>query len=338
MNYVSAYDTIFIPINNCFNSFCYHLTVMQQLHMSITLNHLLKDYHSESNYINQMLEPLMIYALITEDNRRDVYIRMKSSYQHLINAVISEHGKRGYSPFIVLYFYILPIIYQCFPDSFKQICVEASIDPIFLKSPDLTVESQIKTTPLIKDQFIDEQTQMTLNMNAANIDFERGPFRGGILEVYPNSHSYDGGHALFILNANRTYYVFDDDTTISLFRDYVNGRDKHINRICIRGIDNDVANDLQSLWNKQILTKRVNNRFELINNGSDETITHVVQPFISIHDQHESMEMSGGDDAEHGHRSYVWLFITFIMIQFIVIVILAIALIRVHHDRHVNEV
>ena len=112
MNYVEAYNTLFIPINNTLNSFCYHLTVVQQLHTSETFNNLMQTYNSDNKYIDMMLLPFKTYSTINKDNYKDIYKQIKQDYETMINSVISEYGKNGYSPFIVLYFYVLPIIYH----------------------------------------------------------------------------------------------------------------------------------------------------------------------------------------------------------------------------------
>lgn len=325
MNYVEAYDTVFIPINNTLNSFCYHLTVVQQLHMSPTFNKLIHDYISGNVYIDTMLEPFKIYSDVNVSNRMEIHKRMRESYSKLINTVISEHGKNGYSPFILLYFYILPIVYRCFPDQFKQICIEASIDPIFLKSPDVGTEYQISTSPLIKNEFIDEQKQMTKELTNAHITFEKGPFKGCILEVYPDKHSFDGGHALFLLKNKDIYYVFDDDTTLDLFKDYVNNRNDNVNRICIRGIDDATSDEIQQLWGGDILKHRVNNRYEYVNDRNNKRMVDVIKSFITIHSiptEEQMMQMSGGSHVnEDKHTAGVILLVLFVLLIIITVVV-----------------
>lgn len=338
MNYVEAYNTLFIPINNTLNSFCYHLTVVQQLHTSETFNNLMQTYNSGNKYIDMMLLPFKTYATINKDSYKDIYKQIKQDYETMINSVISEYGKNGYSPFIVLYFYILPIIYHCFKNEFKQICIEASIDPTFLRNPDVAIENQIETAPLVKKEFIDFQKTMTEEMNAAKVEFDKGQFRGGILEVYPNEYSYDGGHALFILRNQDKYYIFDDDTTIDLFRDYLMNRTGFVHRICIRGIDDNIAHDLEKLWGSNVVSKRVNNRYEFVSrkknelNGADKDIIILRQSPLLI-------EMNGGykDDQKHLSKLALILSIIILIISIIVVVIIVIVNKRSNENENLNN-
>ena len=325
MNYVKINNTVFMPINNTLNSFCYHLTVVQQLHLSETFNNLVRSYTSGNQYIDTMLEPFKVYANATVENHMEIYKQMKESYQKLISTIISEHGKNGYSPFILMYFYILPIVYRCFKNQFKQICQEASIDPIFLLNPDVSIEAQIETCPLIKNEYIEEQKKMTREMNEAKIDFEKGPFRGGILEVYPNKHSFDGGHALFILKDKETYYIFDDDTTIDMFKNYVNKRNGYIAKVCIRGIDEKSAEELQQLWGERILINKVNNRCEFIDNGEDDKMDKLVCSFVRIHilpPTPITTEMQGGDVSSNKPKLVLTIVSTLMLIAVIILIII----------------
>lgn len=322
MNYIEAYDTVFIPINNNINSFCYHLTVVQQMHLSKTFNQLISNYTSGNIYIDSMLMPFKTYAKITKENYHDIYKQMKIDYEKMIKSVIGENGKNGYSPFILLYFYILPIVYHCFPSQFKQICIETSIDPVFLRNPDVSVENQLENYSLIKSDYIKLQEEMTRKMNSDHIEFIKSEFRGGILEVYPNSHSYDGGHALFILKNKGSYYILDDDTTIDYFNQYVNNRKGFIHKICIRGIDDQVANDLQSLWGGNIMTKCVNNRYEIICKDSDQPIKQICKSILKIkyiEPEPLNIIMTGGNTDDK--PIFIILIISFVVIVIVIVIV-----------------
>ena len=248
-----------------------------------------------------MLMPFKTYAKITKENYHDIYKQMKIDYETMIKNVISENGKNGYSPFILLYFYILPIIYHCFPSQFKQICIEASIDPVFLRNPDVSVENQLENYPLIRSDYIKLQEEMTRKMNSDHIDFTKSEFRGGILEVYPNAHSYDGGHALFILKNQGSYYIFDDDTTIDYFQ---------------------VANDLQSLWGGNIMTKRVNNRYEIICKDSEQPIKQICKSILKIkyiEPEPLNVTMTGGNPDDK--PIFIILIISFIVIVIVIVIV-----------------
>ena len=286
-----------------------------------------------------MMKPFAEYSKINNQNINQVYENIKNSYSELIDEIIDEDGKHGFSPFILTYIYILPIIYEIFPSDFSKICSEVGIDKTFLNSPAVSINNILETSPFIKPEF--RKLQLNL-VEKLDHDFVHGKFninnsnfKSSVLEIYPNKNSFDGGHAIFILkdeNKDHLYYVFDDDTTIDLFKNYVNNRNNFIYKICIREIDEDSIQDLQSLWGSKILTRRVNNRWEFINNNHPgEDMKNISNSFISVHESNENL--SGGFEEtldepiedkplEKNIFSFIILFIILVVLIIIVILII----------------
>lgn len=344
MNYIENYGTIFIPINNIMNSFCFHVAVLQRFHTSRVFNRLISNFHSNNKYIDLMMKPFAEYSKINNQNINQVYENIKNSYSELIDEIIDEDGKHGFSPFILTYIYILPIIYEIFPSDFSKICSEVGIDKTFLNSPAVSINNILESSPFIKPEFRKLQFDLVEKLDHdfvhGKFNINNSNFKSSVLEIYPNKNSFDGGHAIFILkdeNKDHLYYVFDDDTTIDLFKNYVNNRNNFIYKICIREIDEDSIQDLQSLWGSKILTRIVNNRWEFINNNHPgEDMKTISNSFISVHESNE--KLSGGfeetsDESiseepiedkplEKNIFSFIILFIILVVLIIIVILII----------------
>ena len=119
------------------------------------------------------------------------------------------------------------------------------------------------------------------------------PLVGAILEIYPSKNTVSGGHALFLLKNERTYYVFDDNTTIDLLERYINNRNNNITKLCIYTNDKAAIQEIQQLWGKNAMTARVNNRWEIT-----EDVEDVVVPlyrFLHVGNMSNDNRISGGD-------------------------------------------
>ena len=80
MNYIENYGTVFIPINNIMNSFCFHVAVLQRFHTSRVFNRLISNFHSNNKYIDLMMKPFAEYSKINKQNINQVYENIKNSY------------------------------------------------------------------------------------------------------------------------------------------------------------------------------------------------------------------------------------------------------------------
>lgn len=301
MERVISDGKVFISIDNLENSLCYHVAMIHLLHCSDTLNTLLCNF-DEQNCSNElfyyMLKPSILYAQTTEENYKSKFDEIKVAYKEMYDSVMAEYAKNGYSSFYLLYYYYLPILYELYPNQFKSICEELSVDSIHLNKPMLDIEKRVlEQAPFLKPEYFDTIYELNDKLQHADIQLERHRAPGVILEVYPNKNSVDGGHALFVLRAKNsaviaeqekqtddsytfvasnsytsaeTLYVFDDATTIDLFKRYVENRNGFIAKICIHTYDEAIVAQIQKLWGTDALTKRVNNRFELLVNENKE--------------------------------------------------------------------
>lgn len=338
MNHIENYGTVFIPINNILNSFCFHVAVLQRFHTSKTFNKLISTFNSENKYLELMMKPFIEYSKINLSNINDTYKNIKSSYSELINEIIDEGGKNGFSPFLLTYIYILPIIYHLFPSKFADICSEIGIDETFFNSPIISVNNILESSPFIKPEYRNFQLKLVENLSNDYLNkkfrFTLNGFKSAILEIYPNKNSFDGGHAIFILKdefKENLYYIFDDDTTIDLFKNYVKNRKNFIYKICIREIDENTIQELQSLWGSNILTRRVNNRWEFINKDhKGEDMEKISCRFISIHENKNKNDVivdeniSGGDlsrEKSLNLNQFKFPFIISLIINLIIVII-----------------
>ena len=330
-NYVNVDGIVFAPINNIKNSFCYHLTVVQLFHISPTFNNCMQQLDSMQidNFYKLMLNPFAVYSKVSENNYMEVYQELKEAYNVLIDIVVDDFAKNGYSPFFVIYYYIFPILNHLFPNEVRQIAEEIGAQSIHFNTTRPFYTNIIVNNPFVKQEYQNLMLQLCDKMtnNLGDYIVRNKVFKAGILEVYPEQHAVDGGHALFLLRNAEKFYIFDDDSTIELFEKYVNTRANNINKICIHTDDENAVNCLQQLWGSNILTKRVNNRYEILNRREtkSEEIKQIATSFVELHNAKneflQNQNMSGGDEQP---KSYKTLFVTFLIISIVLIIILII--------------
>ena len=83
------------------------------------------------------------------------------------------------------------------------------------------------------------------------------PFVSATLEVFPNK-DHTGGHAITLIYGNsniepntNTYYIIDDQRTISKFSDYYRDRNERIYEIAIRNINDAIAAELNKILHEE---------------------------------------------------------------------------------------
>lgn len=345
-NYIEVNGIVFAPINNINNSYCYHLTVVQLFHISPTFNACMKRASSVDcdEFMKQMLEPFAIYANISSTNYMDTYRLMKISYDKLISEIIDDYAKNGYCPFILEYYYILPILYKMFPIEFKQILEEITVQTIHFNVSKQFINNIYENSPFMKRKYNSMMLNLACDMCSRfrNFTITDKTFKAGILEVYPDRNHIDGGHALFLLKKKNTFYIFDDDLTIDMFEKYVNDRINNIYKICIRTDDENAVNELECLWKGNILTKRINNRYEFVNrqdNQQSKEIAQIATSFIELRKpkseilpnenmnfeiENDEEQLVGGNEIPMKTKSYKGGFIAFLIISIVLLIILII--------------
>lgn len=297
MNYVKTADNFFIPINNLRNSCCYHVALVQLLHTSKTFNKLISIANITDPFYRMMLMPSIIYTRVNESNYKAMYKEMKSAYNELYDKIVGDEAKDGYSPHFLELNYILPIIYDLFPNDFEAILNEIGVDNIYLLQTEVQADNVLDMYPFTKSEYTERMRGLNTKMiewGHAHPNFsknqKRSDVKGYILEVYPNAHSVDGGHALFLLRDRNTYYIFDDDSTIDFFERYVKNRSSNIAKICIH--TSDEISPMQQLWGGEVLTRRVNNRWELVNRNDEAKV--IASAFINLR-AHDDELLQGGN-------------------------------------------
>lgn len=287
MEYVVDNGIVYIPIKNLRNCYCYHIAVVQLLHTSPTLGSCLRV--TGDRYADMMLGPLLTYNQINIKNKDQVFEAMIKAYE-----MLDRHVKvHGYWSYVLLYDYIMPIIHHFWTDQFPQICSELNIDQFHLRQPPISVKAVMRSNPFVEWRpCIDEWYR---EMFEDPFDYRPAGFKGGIIEVMPDANSSDGGHGLFILKTQDKFIVFDDATVVDLFEHYVHERSGFISRIAIQNIDAENASRLQSLWGDNVLTRRVNNRWEA--ESSSTKMKLIPTAFMLLRQQGSLMsnQMSGGE-------------------------------------------
>lgn len=275
MEYVQKDNITFIPISNLWNRCCYHVAVTHLLHTSPTLNRLIQNV--DLNGYHAILKPLQIYSQVTPENRVEKHAEMKAAYDEIYSKYADEAVINGYSPHLLLWSYMLPVIWKLFPDHFESIFEELGLDLIYLSETSFVHKAAIETSPFLKSEYRREALDLAMEFSSKWMgrDLKMGIPSGLILEVYPNKHNNDGAHALFILKADR-FYIFDDDFTIDALKRYVDLRSDNIHKLIIRSRSgSDVARELQSIWGN-VMSRFVNNRFEISKGDLMKTVCKAI--------------------------------------------------------------
>lgn len=284
-----------------------------------------------SPLIISLLKPSIIYSSVTVENYKEKYQEMKQSYSDLYSTYVNSYAFDGYSTHYLLYCYLLPSILRVcnskneWKSKFSVILEETGVDQIYLRQTSMFFDTVLTSSPFLKNEYNSEIKSMISDFiswgrsHELKSDVDQ---KGYIVEIYPNAHSVDGGHALFmlkkVLNGKNVFYIFDDDSTIDLFERYVQGRNQNISKISIHMRNNDEAiHQLQQLWGGNILTRRCNNRWELLNettNGKEkrgEEMKRIASSFIEISNKFDKsnkfdteQQMRGGSIRNFNSREF----------------------------------
>ena len=253
----SINDTKHIALYNYDNSFCFHISDLQRLHCSPTLNKSLSQLKLNENVINKsditeiLLLPLKIYSELDDSNELMIYSRIKDYFNWFVPNFVSPSARHGYDPTRLMIYFLLPVVYKYFPDKFKTIIEEIHVDKINFNNIDYVAEDVI-----LKDEntFIqaenDRKKMVELYKNMIeNLPpkYERKSFVASVLEVYPNKDR-TGGHAITLIKGisdldmkrgidKVDFYIIDDQNSISKLYDYYNNRKERLYEISIRDVD-----------------------------------------------------------------------------------------------------
>ena len=327
MDFIEDDDgNLFIAINNKNNKFCYHVVVLQYLHSSKTLNNFIRNYnlqkHNSNELIYNLLLPLKTYSEITKSNYKNIYEKLKNDYDIFINKIVDDFAKNGYYPEILLCQIFIPVLFHIMDFSlFETILKELKLKKLRFCQQSYKLNEIINQTPFLKPQFRNEIYKYNIDfinvLDKLNLPHEYS-FKCGIVEVYPHLYDCDNGHALFILkngemnyfingrSASENYFIFDDSNYINKFNDYVIDRKYTIHKMLIHNIDEKTVNDLKTLWGNNIMTKRINDRYEFMNFYNDK--------------MENENEISGGTlSITGGGKINVWLIIAIVLLLILII-------------------
>lgn len=291
MNSITSNGIKFIAIKNLENRCCYHVAILQLFHTSPTFNQLITNAVIP-NQFKVMLQPFKEYALINDST----YERVNEAYKEL-DKIMSDNVKKGYSSHLLMYYYLLPLLNKLFPQQFETIANEVRADPIHFNVPRVKSHEIYTVAPFLKyDNEIYEQLheEMISRYMSGNLKIERQSLVGAIIEIFPSAFTVDGGHALFLLKSEGVYYIFDDNVTIDLLERYVNNRNNNIAKLCIYTNDDVAIKEIQQLWGHEVMTARVNNRWEIT-----EHVEEVVVPIYRFlrAGKMDDLKLTGGEDT-----------------------------------------
>ena len=263
INYVkTSYGVKHIALHNYDNSFCHHIAVLQRLHSSPLLNEELSELSLDTDTVNKsdifevLLLPLAIYSKLSEDNDVEVYAKIKDYFTWFVPGYVSPAGRRGYNPYHLMCYFILPTIHKFFPNSFEKILEELSLDVVNINKVatpskfDILSDQSFIADEHFRNSLKDEYTKMIEALPKVTV---RTTFVSAIMEVYPDREKQNG-HAVTLIKGRsdidirdgvdiEDYYVIDDQNAISRLSDYYNERKERIHEISIKDIDGmNVAN------------------------------------------------------------------------------------------------
>ena len=311
MNYVISNGIKFVAIENLENRCCYHVAVLQLLHTSKTFNSIMSSTSIPKEF-EVMMKPFKEYAIVNETTQQ----RVRDAYKELAK-IMNDDVKHGYSSHLFMYYYLLPLINKLFPNKFETICNEVRADPIFFNEPKDKSSMVYRAYPFLKDNSVYEEMhdEMINRYMKGELDIRQDSLIGAIIEIFPSAHTVDGGHALFLLKDGRTYYVFDDNTTIDLLERYIRNRNNNIAKLCIYSNDKASIKEIQQLWGSNAMTARVNNRWEITENVED-----VVVPLYRFLHVGNMPELTGGADEKDYKKPFIISLICLIILTIIVII------------------
>lgn len=255
---ISVNNTKHIALFNYDNSMCYHISVLQRLHSSPTLNELCfrlsinEQTIDKNNILEVLMLPVKIYSEINDSNDLVIYTRIKEYFQWFVPNYVSIVGRHGYAPNNLFIYFILPVIYHYFPNEFKTIIEELHVSKINFNNIDYVCDDVILND---ENTFLENTEYRNIILNCykqmiSNLPnkIDRHNFVSAILEIFPNKDR-TGGHAVTLIlgrtnleienfsNNFDDFYVIDDQNTISKLSDYYNLRKEKLYEISIRDID-----------------------------------------------------------------------------------------------------
>ena len=258
----TSYGVKHIAIHNYDNSFCHHIAVLQRLHSSPLLNERLSELSLDTSTVNKsdifevLLLPLVIYSRLSEDNDVEIYAKLKDYFTWFVPEYVTAYGRHGYNPYLLMNYFILPVVYKYFPDLFDKILEELSLDIVNINKVATTSKFDINSEQsFIADKHYrmslsDVYTKMVESLPKVT---NRTTFVSAIMEVYPDREKQNG-HAVTLIKGRsdidirdgvdvEDYYVIDDQNAISRLSDYYNERKERIHEISIKDIDGmNIAN------------------------------------------------------------------------------------------------
>lgn len=245
----SINNTYHIALYNYENSLCYHVSVVQILHTSPTLNKLLETINSINNeYINDILKPLIIYnKYIPDDNELSIYEQIKDYYKYFVNKYLTKGYIDGYSAINVLVYIFIPAIYFLFPNDIYNILSEIHINPIHFNNIEYVIKNIILTDNYFIEPYCNEQYNLYKKfineVDLNKIDY-KNKFVASTLEIFPQKKNING-HAITLIKTQNMYYIIDDQNSISELKDYFPGR--NIDHIYIKNIDEESINEVSNI-------------------------------------------------------------------------------------------
>ena len=240
----SVNDTKHIALHNYDNSFCYHISNLQRLHCSPTLNRLcrseevMRKMGSDDEVMKRgdirevLMLPIKIYAELDDGGTDDgggtngahdpshdtstsinegvIYSRIKEYFNKFVPNFVAPAGRHGYDPTILLIYFLLPVVYSYFPEKFKDIIEEIHVDKINFNNIDYVCENVIMED---KNSFVQsvEDRKTILGLYKSMIEnlpkkYNRHSFVASVIEVFPNKDR-TGGHAITLIKGWSTENV-----------------------------------------------------------------------------------------------------------------------------------
>lgn len=265
----SINNTKHVALFNYDNSMCYHISVLQRLHSSPTLNEeclklkLDEGTIDDRNICEVLMLPIKIYSEIDDSNDAIIYTRIKEYFNWFVPKYVSNGGRHGYAPNTLFVYFMLPVIYKCFPNKFKSIIEELHVNKINFNNIDYVCDDIIlnEENTFLKN---DDDRKIILDCYKTMIEnlpskIDRCDFVSAVLEIFPNKDK-TGGHAVTLIkgrsnietqnnmNAFENFYIIDDQNSISKLSDYYNSRKEKLYEISIRDIDEITIANINAIF------------------------------------------------------------------------------------------
>ena len=265
----SINNTKHIALFNYDNSMCYHISVLQRLHSSPTLNKeclklkLNEQLVDKRNICEVLMLPIKIYSEIDDSNESLIYTRIKEYFNWFVPNYVSNCGRHGYAPNALFIYFILPVIYKYFPDKFKNIIEELHVNKINFNNIDYVCSDVILNE---KNTFLKNDNDRKIILECYKTMIENIPskidrccFVSAILEIFPNKDK-TGGHAVTLIKGRsnieiqnsidsfENFYIIDDQNSISKLSDYYNLRKEKLYEISIRDIDEITIANINAIF------------------------------------------------------------------------------------------